>query len=281
MKKLIIVLILLTRFAICNAQKQPVIQEISLRAPDNIKIDGTLNEWENKLQAKNNIDRIKYTICNDDNKLYLTVQALGVFGDEKIVHGGITFTVSHSVEKRKREKAPNNVAITFPLVDKEKALSIDAKQYAYFNIDVKERPAHKKETDSLYEAINLLADDAFKEIKIIGIKGVDTLISVYNTDGIKAAARFDKTMCFVYELAIPLKYIGIAVNDSVKFSYNIKINAPTRQTSTNRSAQPSRPVFDTPSDGGIGGGGNTAPNPNMIYRLESSDFWAEYTLAKK
>ena len=36
-----------------HAQKLPKVQKTSIRAPENIKIDGKANEWDNKYQAFN------------------------------------------------------------------------------------------------------------------------------------------------------------------------------------------------------------------------------------
>jgi hypothetical protein len=276
-----------------KSSKLPNTQQASVRAPDNIKIDGKTTEWDDNFYAKNTFNRISYTLSNDDNKLYLTVQTLGNFGNEKIVNGGVTFTISHS-DKRKREKDPDNVSITFPLTNKAEASSINDLNYDYFDIDAEERPAHKKECDSLVKVINERADKIFKEIKIKGIKDVDTLVSVYNATGIKAVARFDQNMRLVYELAIPLKYLGLTTSDPVKFSYNIKLNGPPRII---MPVLDNRPEF-TPGAGVstaaatprltsvvngvlILGSGGGAPDPDIFYRTEVSDFWGDYTLAKK
>ncbi|HCN82336.1 MAG TPA: hypothetical protein DIT07_01770, partial [Sphingobacteriaceae bacterium] len=58
-----------------SAQKLPNIQEASLRAPAGIKVDGKATEWNNQFQAYNKATEIFYTISNDDDKLYLAVQA--------------------------------------------------------------------------------------------------------------------------------------------------------------------------------------------------------------
>src|SRR5260221_3908569 len=84
--------------AIANAQKLPKVQRISVRAPKNIKIDGTSREWENDtFRAYNASDRIYYTMSNDDHNLYLIVRATGVFEDDKVIRGGVTLTISHSL----------------------------------------------------------------------------------------------------------------------------------------------------------------------------------------
>ncbi len=274
-------LILITDI-VANAQKLPAIQQVSVRAPGNIKIDGKTTEWNDIFYAKNNNDRILYTISNDDDKLYLTVQALGKFGNEKIVEGGVTLTISHSVEK-KREKDTSNISITFPLATLANSSGVSTISSNYFYFDSKERQARKKECDSLVNVINERADKTFKVIKIAGIKDVDTLISVYNATGIKAAVRFDQNMILVYELAIPLKYLGLTTDNPVKFSYDIKIN---HKPYFRRLGNYSPGLVSHAGSGGMTMEGmvpiseNDVP-PDIIYLSFATDFWGEYTLAKK
>ena len=52
----------------------------------------------------------------------------------------------------------------------------------------------------------------------------DSLIAVYNSYDIEAKALLDNSLSYNYELAIPLKYIGLSVNGPVTFGYNIRLN---------------------------------------------------------
>ena len=72
-KVLMLVLLLLINFS-ASAQKDKI-QKNNFRAPINVKIDGKLNEWGDKLQAYNTSTDIFYTISNDDDNLYLAVAA--------------------------------------------------------------------------------------------------------------------------------------------------------------------------------------------------------------
>ncbi len=271
-----------------NAKPKPVklpeTQVESMRAPDNIKIDGKTTEWDDKFQAKNPIDRINYTISNDDKNLYLTIRAQGAYPGAKIVAGGLTFTISHSVEKKKREKEPGNVSVTFPLTNSMKAASINAKHYHYWNDLAGNVVKHKGAIDSLHEAIDAQIGEACKEIVVTGIKDMDTL-SVYNAEGIKAVIRFSDTFICVFEMAIPLKYLGLSTDSPEKFSYNIKISAIRQPQSTRTGAH----VIDI-RQSSFGSGNMDAPmmpmmmgppDRDMVYLHDDTDFWAEYTLAKK
>ncbi len=287
--KLMPAIILSVACITANAQKQPAIQEISLRAPANIKIDGKTTEWDDKFQAKNVTDRIVYTISNDDNKLYLTVRAQGARGGAKIISGGLTFTISHEVDKKKREKGEGNVSFTFPIVtDRAKSASITAKQYHYWDNLAGDLVKNKGAIDSLHMAIDAQIGEACKEIKITGIKDLDT-ISVYNTEGIKAVCAFNSTFICVYEMAIPLKLLGLSTDNPVKFSYNIKLNAVRAPQSAAgvRSISVSGGVIDIRQSGTMNMDGPMMPimmgppNPDTEYLNNDTSFWAEYTLAAK
>jgi hypothetical protein len=261
------------------AQKELKVQEASIRAPDKVKIDGKSDEW-GTLQAHNTVDRIFYTVANDDKNLYVVIRTQGPFVNDKMCNGGFTFTVSHSVDKRKREKAADNVSVTYPVVDKERVKKVNNASDVYFyNWSGNRRAGNEKHIDSLQAVINEYSDAAFKEIRVTGIKDVDTLISIYNTDGIKAIGHFDNTLLFNCEIAIPLKYLGLDANDGTKFSYNIKMSGVAKRATPvvvnlRRSGPGSIDALPPPM----------APiitDPNLLYIIDPHDFWAEYTLAKK
>jgi len=268
------VLFCLIAFSI-TAYCQPNIQKASLRAPAAINIDGKTSEWPgNKLQAYNNTDDIWYTVCNDDNNLYLTIRAPYRFAADKILQGDITLTISHTIGKN-REKNADNIAVSFPYFDKEDRLSITSTLLKYETI--KKDTIHKiKEHDSIYTFANYNAAHAFKLIKIAGAKKPDTLISVYNNDGIKTMGQFNRQMDFTCELAISLKYLGLSVSNADKFSYNIKLNGLPPVKMYNKFGHEISSMTETVY---VPGSGNV--NPNDLYRTQPTDFWGEYALAKK
>jgi len=113
--------------------------------------------------------------------------------------------------------------------------------------------------------------DRITSIKVIGIKTLDTIISVYNEDGIKAASLFDNKIVYTWEMAVSLKNLGMSTANPVKFAYNVRINeiAPTWKPTV------------TEGPGGMKtmnfiGGLKSSPNPQY-----ATDFWGEYILAKK
>jgi len=252
----------LTVFFILNivicaqAQKLPNTQEVGLRAPATTKIDGKATEWNNQFQAYNKSTDIFYTISNDDDKLYLTIQSVNPEMITKIIGGGLTFTVQKS--GRKNDK--NGVSITFPVFNKANRPDFnlqsikDKKAAGPFNID-----------SAILVYNNVLSGKALL-IATSGIPGLDS-VSVYNQDGIKVAQLFDNKLAYTYELAIDLKQLGISVSDAAKFAYHINLG-----TSVSKNLL-SMMNFEVKADGSTA---NAGVNPAAAY----TDFWGEYTLVK-
>jgi hypothetical protein len=112
------------------AQKMRKVQQGNLRAPVNIKVDGELTEWGNQFQAYNMANLMYYTISNDDNNLYLTVQMADMVGSKKIFRGGLTFTIIPDL------KPADKLAITFPFIAKKsfkEEEQLGSNQFAYTN----------------------------------------------------------------------------------------------------------------------------------------------------
>jgi hypothetical protein len=256
---------------IANAQKLPNIQLVSLRAPENVKIDGKPNEWGDKFQAYNNATNFYYTMANDDQNLYLVVQVTDPLIIAKIISAGITIAVDKS-GKRNDKSSP---AITYPIFDiKDRP-----------NINVKNKPVivpgsetSVKKADSLMQANNKRLADKSKYIRVAGIKGLDTLISVYNEDGIKAAELFDNQMVYTCELSVALKHLGVSAGDPVKFSYHIKSNgsAVDAMNGITITKDGAGKPFVTISPTAF-----ADKNGDLQLMGSTTDFWGEYTLVKK
>jgi len=233
----------LSAFA-ATAQKLPAKQTVSLRAVDT-KIDGKTTE---KFQAYNTSIEAFYTISNDDENLYLTVKAVQHDIASKIIRGGLTLVINHTIKKND----PEQVTITYPILRNADMAAV-ANMYAAKSFD---------QGDGTVTSVKQLNDVLQAKSKTIGLSGIKTIadkeISVYNEDGIKAVSLFDDKNAYTYELAIPLKYLNLLNGDA--FSYHIKVNE----------------VYMGPATGG----GPPAP-PVPISALGTTDFWGEYTLAKK
>jgi hypothetical protein len=264
-----LLIILMTISFSAWSQKQPQIQEISVRAPANIKIDGKLNEWQNQyLNAYRSASRIYYVVSNDDKNLYLTMRGLGTGVAIKALRNGIVFTISHSV-KRNRAKAPGNVWVEFPMPQDAKAVAdvmgpiLSAKPFLDDSV------TYRKQIDSIVSISDSRVNNIVKEMKVDGIKEItDTVISIYNTQGIKAAIQFIKRQP-VIELAIPLKYLGLSVSNPTPFSYNIRLNGPPQEKNPDLED-------DDPDLSKSMPAGNDA-----LFGISTTDFWGIYTLAVK
>lgn len=266
--KFILLIVLLFAAVIATAQKLPNIQTISVRAPSAVKIDGKPNEWNNQFQAYNKAVELSYTIANDKDKLYLVIQSADEYIIKKMIWGRITF----SINKVAKKDSPDNITINYPVIDRKNRPDINFKEKPKIT---EGNLASIAQADQYMITANKRFAEKSKAIKVTGVKGLDTLISVYNTEGIKVASAFDNKMVYTYELAIDLKLLGIVTESPEKFYYRVMLNP--------------LPIDDMP-----GININRAPNGEIIsVSIERSktnagtdvfgsttDFWGEYTLAQ-
>lgn len=256
-------------FFAAKAQKLPTEQQVSLRAPADIKIDGNATDWNNTFQAYNKHVDFYYTMANDNDRLYLIIQATDPAIIRKITAGAITLTINKDGKNTK----DGTVGITYPLFDKNNRFSASFTNKYAIGSSTANLPS-----DSLINLNNTRLTARVKTIKVTGVKGLDTLISVYNTDGIKAAALFDNKMAYTYELSVLLKHLGLSVNGANKFFYQLKINAVEQRGITITTIDGTAPYADMdPSK--IKSIDVVGPNSQM--GQPATDFWGEYTLAKK
>ena len=236
-----------------QAQKLPAVQQVSLRAPANIKIDGRDNEWGESLQAYNKNVDVFYSIANDNNNLYLIIKATDKQTIYKIINGGISFGISTSGKEE-----INTKTFTYPKFDRRNFPSI--------NLDNK--PVAKKgiapnsvQVDSFRNAISKNLNDRAKMVELsLGKTKTDTLISIYNDLGIKVAQQFDTTLSYVYEIAVPLAYLGSRTGSNI--SYNVKLNGMY-------AALPKGVVITA-----------VAGADGVLNAMNPTDFSGEYTLTK-
>ena len=275
-------------------------QQGSLWAPAGVRIDANAKEWGDNFQAYNSTTDVFYSMANDENNLYLIVKSTNQMINNKVMAGGITLTVNSSGKKKDKD----GFALTFPLVDLAKLRG-----------QVMSRmrgPGGPQGLDSTAIAgMRKQAIAAAKEIKLDGFKDIpDSVISIYNEYGIKAAIDYDRNGNLVCEMAVPLKLINADLTKTRELAYNIKLNG------LNLSA-----MFQTRGDGpgGMGMGGPPPPMPgggnitviradggggmrmpdggmggegfrmprgmpsmqDMQNMVSPTDFWAKYPLAKK
>jgi hypothetical protein len=248
-----------------GAQKLPSVQEKSVLAPANIKIDGKATEWDNQFQAYNKSTSLYYTIANNKDNLYLLIQATDKTIIEKILAGGINLTISTLIGK-----STPPVVFTLPFMSPIKRGPIVSKlRSPDFDITI-----------GLAE-INKEVSANFKEIGVSGISAIpDSTISVYNDYGIKMSGLFDANKAYTCELTIPLKYLNHVINAQGTFIYNIKLNG-TKVSGMitvidGKIADPSSPMVAELNRQFI-----IPPGTPMMELASTTDFTGTYTLVKK
>jgi hypothetical protein len=229
--RLLFLQVFLFVFFRCLSQELPKVQKINLRAPLNIKIYGQDKEPDAPFQAYNNATEIFYSVLNDDENLYLRVKATKPRIIEKIISVGITLIVNSKGQKNNKDL--NNISITYPIIAVSpgyRILSLTGNRAIANNsnipgmpIDTNDKPNFSP-SDSLKALANKSIVSNAKEIKIKGAKGItDTLVSIYNEEKIRVAAAFDTNGAYIYELAVPLKYLELFITDPKIFTYSVKI----------------------------------------------------------
>jgi len=197
-----------------GAQKLPNLQESNFRAPVDVKIDGMATEWGNKFQAYNHATDVLYTIANDDENLYLVIQTNDRNNIFRIFGRGITWTIQQGDSKDDK----NKISVTYPIIQNGLSLPYEHKKKGEIG------DTTSKAADSLMKRSNKAIADSCKLIGVNGIPGVDTLISIYSHDGIRARGRFDAMKNYTCEFSIKLKFLKIPANTVTKLTYRISIN---------------------------------------------------------
>jgi hypothetical protein len=251
--KVLLALPLMLMTFIATAQKLPEVQLASVWAPANLKIDGDANEWDNKFQAYNKTAGIYYTLSNNEDHLFLTVQATDPTMINKLVAGGLTFTIQKSGKKNDK----GAIGIIYPYFTK--------KNRPYFNIKA-EQGYSTVLKDSVAKANNKLLDYLMRTISVSNITGVDTLIAVNNENDIKVAGAFNNKLVYTWELSLNLKQLGISPESASKFAYHISVGDVVIKSLERRAE------IEYATD--VKGYDNTTAIPTY-------DFWGDYTLAKK
>lgn len=248
---------------ICNqliAQNLPSVQEKSIELPTNYKIDGTATEWNNKFSAFNKSTGIQYTIANDSKRLYLTVKAEEIQIIKKIINQGISFIIDNGDTK---------LSVAYPVYEKEKRplfLAIEDRK------DVKTNDG-KIINDSLKTNFNQKINENLLKIGVEGISNVkDSLISIYNTQGIRVAGKFDEKIYYTLEIAIPLELLS----NRNQITYTVQLNGVPGKVKILESSRGNRITYVRHGENWMLGFA-TPENYAMAYL---SSFSGKYTLHK-
>jgi len=295
------VLLLLTGLKVSAQAHLKDVQTSSIWAPDNVKIDGKVNEWEDSFQAYNKSTKLFYTISNNEKYLYLAVTSTDATNNAKIVAGGITLTINTAGKKKDKDA----FSLTFPVITRGRGRRGAGGAGGGARLNGRQPAGGGTVDTAAVAAARKQLIEASKEIKVLGFKDVeDTLISIYNEYGIKSAIGYDELGNYSYELAVPLKLLNISLDDTKDIAYNVKVNGlqvPTRTININTNGEGGAPGGGGPpgGGGGFGGGGRggggrgggapgggppgagRAGNIDMADLTTPTDFWGKYTFAKK
>lgn len=259
-------LLIITIFSFSSAypQKLPNVQQASLRAPVNVKIDGNAIEWGGKFQAYNNGTNLFYTLANNDDDLYLIIQTSDRYAFNKIIDRGLILSI-------KSPKSGKSASVTFPNTIYTKKNERLSSSFG-FGMNTNEKVPEEE-----IASYNKMLRGRHKFIKVDGIEGLDSMISVYNENGIRAAELFDNNKVYTLEMAVKLKLIGLLIKDKTKISYQLRVNSVDAPKVDN-----TKMVFV--------GGGEVTPEMKQQALADvtekyaklfgGNDFTGEYTLAK-
>jgi hypothetical protein len=190
------------------AQKLSDLQNASVKLNSNYKIDGEASEWNKTFSAKNKTTGIQYTIANNKEKLYLIIRAEEIQIIKKIINQGILFNIDNGTSK---------LCVAYPVYEKEKR--------PLFLPIADRKDGKTKEgkifNDSLKTNLNQKMSENLLKIGVEGIPSVkDSLISIYNTQGIRVAGKFDENIFYTLEMAIPIEFLS----NKNQINYTIQLN---------------------------------------------------------
>lgn len=253
-------------------QKLPNVQQTSLRAPNNVKVDGKVNEW-GKFEAYNNATGLYYTMANDRENLYLALQASDPNVLTKVTNRGVLIVINTSGQKNDR----NVVSVNYPVFE----LQYNNKPFIQFSntsgLTAQQRHANESNPDSMLTVMNKKLKSNDKYIRTTGMTNVDTLLSIYNETGITVGQSFEKGPVYNYEIAIPLKYLKLSSKPGLKFAYHIVLNGISVEKDLGlqmrEDASGTRAYSFAP-------GASSIKREDMKVVFAATDFFGEYILAK-
>ncbi len=287
MKKLILSFLAMANFVAAYAQKLPNVQQVSLRAPANVKIDGKATEWKNNFLANNLKTGIKYTMANDDEKLYLVVQTTDDNVLNRIVNGGIKLVI----KKNDSRNEENAALIKFPFLQKGQKTRVDFSNIRVISTAAATtsvrppKPSSKAEAEAIADSLMNLNNKRIaansKFIYTSGLADVETILSIYNEIGIKVASAVDSKKVYTWELSVDLKLIKLNVVNNPKFYYRIVINDEPNKYSIHPYTVTDRIAPDgTHANAEEIQAANAEVQALAAFRSSTTDFSGEYTLAK-
>jgi hypothetical protein len=243
-----------------------------IKAPAIVKVDGKLTEW-GALPAYNKSTTLRYTLANDAKNLYLAINCTDQANINKLLGGGLTFTINTDGKKKEKDAA----VIVYPMPGRGgmRGFRMGGNRGG--------QGATAPDTAAIVAAHKQSAAAA-KELSITGVKEItDTLVSIYNTYGIKTGITFDAKGNMFYELAIPLNLLQLSAGKATELAYNLKLNGIQFGGNNREEIRIGGGGNRPGGGGGFGsgnGGGNFGGGGAFMEMMTPTDFWGKYKLAK-
>jgi len=241
-----------------------------IKAPAAIKIDGKHTEW-GELPAYNKNTTLRYTLANDAQNLYLAITCTDQSNISKLLGGGLTFTVNTEGKKKEKDAA----IFVYPMQGRGGGMR-------GFRMGGNRGGQGTAPDTTVIVAGYKQSVAAAKELSVTGVKEItDTLVSIYNTYGIKTGITFDARGKMYYELAIPLNLLQLSADKATELAYNLKLNG-IQFGGGNRENIRIGGDGGNRQGGGFGGGGNGGGfgGGAFMEMMTPTDFWGKYKLAK-
>ena len=167
-----------------------------------IVIDGHLDDWGDSLIYEHATQEFHYHIKNDAENVYVAMQVHDKDRQMQIFAQGLAFMVN---TKGKRREGPT---VYFPVADRLAFRSI-------MSADNDDRPEDMRK--GALAAIRAIHVMRFDDV-------LDGQISLENTYGIHAQAALDTTDALCVEIVVPLRRLGVSIDDGDELAFNVKIN---------------------------------------------------------
>ena len=167
-----------------------------------IVVDGQLDDWGDSLVYEHATQQFHYHIKNDAENVYVAMRVEDKDRQMQIFAQGLAFMVN---AKGKKREGPT---VYFPVADRLAFRSI-------MSADNDDRPDDMRK--GALAAIRAIHVMRFDDV-------LDGQISLENTYGIDAQATLDTADALCVEMVVPLARLGLSIDDTEAFAFNIKIN---------------------------------------------------------
>ncbi|UKT64567.1 hypothetical protein [Pedobacter mucosus] len=239
------------------------VNAISQTTAQKIKVNGLLEEWSNLLNHKSTGSF--YEFYNDQKNLYVALKFTDDAYIKKVIAGGLTLSINTNGKRNIKEA----YQIKFSPIE-------DYRTTRQFTSS-----PTKIDSSTLAHRQQVLTK--IKELQLINFTQIpDSIISIYNTYGIKLGAKADEKGNLNYELSIPLEQLKLSGDIKTEIAINIQFNAVDvnrrANTNNNRGGAGGMGGGGNRNGGGQGGGGNRnggQGNNDLIYSA-ANDFWDKY-----